>query len=63
MMFDGGFDARQAPEAWKLLAPKRLPRDVGSLKYPRIGQYQLTVLEAQYRNRNAEPRKSKAEAN
>jgi hypothetical protein len=52
MMADAGYDPGQAPEGWKLLGPKHLPRDLGSLKYPRLAQYQLTILHAQY-NRQA----------
>ena len=51
MMVDAGFDPWQAPEAWKLLGPKHLPSNLSSLKYPRIGQYQLMVLDAQYKKR------------
>ena len=53
MMADAGYDPGQAPEAWKLLSPKHLPRDRNSLKYPRIGQYQLMVLDAQYKGHGA----------
>lgn len=51
MMVDAGFDPHQAPEAWRLMGPKHLPKDLSSLKYPRIGQYQLMILDAQYRDR------------
>ena len=53
MMTDAGYDPWQAPETWKLLGSKHLPRDFSSLKYPRIGQYQLMVLEAQYKRHGA----------
>jgi hypothetical protein len=53
LMADAGYDPWQAPEAWRLLAPKRLPKDLSSLKYPRVGQYQVTVLDAQYKKRVA----------
>jgi hypothetical protein len=51
MMADAGYDPWQAPEAWKLLTPKRLPKNLSSLKYPRLSQYQRMVLEAQYKGR------------
>ena len=53
MMAEAGYDPAQAPEAWKLLSPKHLLRDRNSLEYPRIGQYQLMVLDAQYKKRTA----------
>ena len=34
LLADGGYDPWEAPEAWRLLAPKHLPNDLGSLKYP-----------------------------
>ncbi len=48
LMADAGFDPRQAPEAWRLLAPKKLPADLDSLKYPDIAGYQLGILNLQY---------------
>ena len=53
MMADAGYDPWQAPEAWKLLSPKRLPKDLNSLKYPRLSQYQLMILDAQYKEHAA----------
>jgi hypothetical protein len=44
LMADAGFDARQAPEAWRVLAPKKLPKDLASLKYPSRAGYQLGFL-------------------
>jgi hypothetical protein len=53
LMADAGYDPWQAPEAWKLLGPNRLPKNLASLKYPRLGQYQLMVLDAQYKGQQA----------
>ena len=44
LMTDAGYDPRQAPEAWKLLAPKKLPKDLSELKYPSRAEYQLGIL-------------------
>jgi hypothetical protein len=49
LLKDAGYDPWQAPEAWRLLAPKVLPKDLGSLKYPNRSEYQLGVLKLQYR--------------
>jgi hypothetical protein len=48
LMRDAGYDLRQAPEAWRLLAPKHLPANLGALKYPDRSGYQLSVLRLQY---------------
>jgi len=34
LMADAGFDPYQEPEAWRLLAPERLPKDLTKLKDP-----------------------------
>jgi hypothetical protein len=44
LMADAGYDARQAPEAWRLLAPKKLPKDASALSYPSRAEYQLGIL-------------------
>jgi hypothetical protein len=49
LMTDAGYDPWQAPEAWRLLAPKKLPGDVSMLKYPNRSGYQLGILNVQYR--------------
>lgn len=49
LMADAGFDAWQAPQAWRLLEPKHLPRDLESLRYPDLSLYQLGILNLQYR--------------
>lgn len=46
---DAGFDPRQAPEAWRLLAPYHLPKDVAHLKYPERSVYLQKILEVQYK--------------
>lgn len=53
LMADAGQDPRQAPEAWRLLAPKNLPKDAAKLKYPSRSGYQLGILNLQYRDKAA----------
>jgi hypothetical protein len=53
LLDDAGYDPWQAPEAWRLLAPKHLPADVKSLKYPLRSEYQLGMLNLQYGRRIA----------
>lgn len=48
MLADAGYDPRQAPEAWRLPAPGKLPANPGSLKYPDRSKYQLEILRLQY---------------
>ncbi|MDE3201248.1 MAG: hypothetical protein KGN79_10050 [Acidobacteriota bacterium] len=48
LMSDAGYDPWQAPEAWRLLAPRKLPRDLFDLKYPPISKYELNFLYLQY---------------
>jgi len=49
LLADAGYDPWQAPEAWRLLAPKHLPRNLDSLKYPSRSGYQLGILNLQYK--------------
>jgi hypothetical protein len=44
---DAGFDPRQAPEAWRLLAPGHLPKDQTKLKAPERSLYLQNILDAQ----------------
>jgi len=48
LMHDAGFDPWQAPEAWRLLEPKKLPANLASLTYPDTSCYQLGILNLQY---------------
>lgn len=48
LMQDAGYDPWQAPEAWRLLAPKKLPANLASLEYSDAGCYQISVLNLQY---------------
>jgi Domain of unknown function (DUF5666) len=50
LMSDAGYDAWQAPEAWRRLAPKILPNDLDRLPYPDRSGYQLSILNLQYRS-------------
>lgn len=49
LMADAGYDPWQAPEAWRLLEPKQLPKDLSKLKYPGRAGYQLEILAMQYK--------------
>jgi hypothetical protein len=48
LLNSAGYDLRQAPEAWRLLEPKRLPKDSNSLKFPNRSWYQFGILNVQY---------------
>lgn len=48
-MADAGYDPWQAPEAWRLLAPSRLPKDLSKLKYPAQSEYELGILQLEYK--------------
>jgi hypothetical protein len=49
LMADAGYDPWQAPEAWRLAAPGKLPADTGTLKYPDHSGYQLSILNLMYK--------------
>lgn len=49
LMSDAGYDPWAAPEAWRLLAPKKLRGNTNTLKYPSRSNYQLTILHEEYR--------------
>jgi hypothetical protein len=66
LMADAGYDPWQAPEAWRLLAPKKLPADTTNLKFPNISGYQLAILAQQYKRdetANGEPSESTSATN
>jgi hypothetical protein len=48
LLNEAGYDLHQAPEAWRLLAPKQLPANTDALKYPDLSTYQLNVIKQQY---------------
>ena len=48
LMHDAGYDPWLAPEAWRLLAPKKLPANLATLQYPDNSCYQIGVLNVQY---------------
>lgn len=54
LLADAGYDPWQAPEAWRLLASKNLPKDTDSLKYPGRSGYQLSILNLEYSKPNAD---------
>jgi len=63
-MQGAGYDPWQAPEAWRLLSPKKLPTDTSHLKYPNRAGYQLAILNLQYaRDSAAKPDPNGAKAN
>jgi hypothetical protein len=49
IMTDAGFDPREAPEAWRLLAPFHLPKDTTELSYPERSQHLQNILKEQYK--------------
>jgi hypothetical protein len=53
LMADAGYDPWQAPEAWRLLAPKEPAKDPSKLKYPDRAGYQLEILNLQYKRKAA----------
>jgi len=48
LMSDAGFDPWQAPGAWRLAEPKKLPSNPASLPYPDTSCYQIGILNLQY---------------
>ncbi len=49
LMADAGYHPWQAPEAWRLAAPGKLPADTITLKYPERSGYQLSILNLMYK--------------
>jgi hypothetical protein len=49
LMADAGYDPWQAPEAWRLAAPGKLPADTSMLKYPDRSGYQFAILNLMYK--------------
>jgi hypothetical protein len=48
LMKDAGYNLWQAPEAWRLLEPKKPPADPAFLTYPDTSCYQIGILNLQY---------------
>lgn len=48
LMHDAGFDPWQAPEAWRLADPKKVPANPAVLPYPDSSCYQTGILNLQY---------------
>jgi len=48
LMVDAGYDPWQAPEAWRLAEPGKLPADISTLKYPDRSGYQFAILNLMY---------------
>lgn len=55
LVADADFDPWQAPEAWRMLAPKDSPKDIQTLQYTPEGKYQLSILKLQYKRDNSGP--------
>jgi hypothetical protein len=49
LMADAGYHPWQAPEAWRLAAPGKLPADTSTLKYPDRSGYQFAILNLMYK--------------
>jgi hypothetical protein len=49
LMADAGYNPWQAPEAWRLAAPGKLPADISTLKYPERSGYQFAILNLMYK--------------
>jgi hypothetical protein len=49
LMADAGYDPWQAPEAWRLAGPSKLPADTSTLKYPDRSGYQFAILNLMYK--------------
>ena len=49
LMADAGCDPWQAPEAWRLARPGKLPADTSTLKYPDQSDYQFGILNLMYK--------------
>ena len=48
LMRDAGYDPWQAPQAWRLLEPDKLPANLALLAYPDASCYQIGILNLQY---------------
>jgi len=48
LMHDAGFDPWQAPEAWRLALPKKVPANPAVLPYPDSSCYQMGILGIEY---------------
>jgi predicted Zn-dependent protease len=48
MMEEAGYDPWVAPEAWRRLQPRKVPKDMTQVDYPHISKYQYEILALQY---------------
>ncbi|HUA97753.1 MAG TPA: DUF5666 domain-containing protein [Terracidiphilus sp.] len=48
LMAEAGYDPWQAPEAWRLVGPFKLPKDIGKLKYPAQSDQDFEILHLIY---------------
>ena len=49
LMADADYDPWQAPEAWRLAGPGKLPADTSTLKFPDRSGYQFAILNLMYK--------------
>jgi hypothetical protein len=48
LMAEAGYDPWQAPEAWRLAGPFKLPKDISKLKYPAQSRQEFDILHLMY---------------
>jgi len=48
LLKDAGYDLHQAPEAWRLLIPEKLPSDLKTVKSPSQSRYLERIIDRQY---------------
>jgi len=48
LLDNAGYDPWQAPDAWSLLVPNKLPKDLSKLESPRLSKVEAGILHAQY---------------
>jgi len=48
LLDNAGYDPWQAPDAWRLLGPNKLPKDAFELESPRLSRVEAGILHTQY---------------
>jgi hypothetical protein len=48
LLDNAGYDPRQAPDAWRLLSPGKLPKDLSKIESPRLSRVEAGILHTQY---------------
>jgi hypothetical protein len=49
LLDNAGYDPRHAPDAWRLLSPDKIPKNVSKIESPRLSKVEAGILHAQYR--------------